>query len=549
MKSNVRSVHSPQALAVYAESLAAGGRVAVFGDSSLGVASRLASLGARDVRVWDPDRARARLEAARAPENVTVEAYAPAGAPSLEGMDLAIVPDLGLFEDAANLIARVRDVVGDDGIALIAAANREGQDRDSGAFDYYELFDLVANGFEDVRMIAQMPFYGVALVRLGDDDDAPSVSVDTQLAPEGRLPDAFVVLASRRPMAFDPYAIIELPEPPSAPPPYELEARCEALAEALEKAQSQEREAQRHVENLQTELRARNLGSERASARVLDLESSLLNQSTRCAELEAALVERARHLSDLSTEVEEMRTAAEAGRIAAADIEQIARRADRAERRLADVEQDLGVSAEKHSVELARFEEGLRERARLVQSLESELARRDKMVRELVSALEEAEAAEVPAPLPAAIPAPLPVAMPAPLPTVDDRAERALTEENARLRDQLNVLALDLARREGEAQAMGWTVAELERRLALATAPVAVSPVVAPEPTGAALHEPGDDELRAALDELDALRRALAQEHEARGKAESAEKVARALLEERANEGAGEEAVGHSGAE
>ena len=47
MDSNATGVHPQHALAVYAESLAAGARVAVFGDSSLGLAAKLAELGVK----------------------------------------------------------------------------------------------------------------------------------------------------------------------------------------------------------------------------------------------------------------------------------------------------------------------------------------------------------------------------------------------------------------------------------------------------------------------------------------------------------------------
>src|SRR5271165_1665739 len=64
-------VHPQQTIAVYAESLAAGGTVALFGDSSLGLAALLLELGASAVHVLDPDPRRAHVQAERAPEGVT----------------------------------------------------------------------------------------------------------------------------------------------------------------------------------------------------------------------------------------------------------------------------------------------------------------------------------------------------------------------------------------------------------------------------------------------------------------------------------------------
>jgi hypothetical protein len=98
---------------------------------------------------------------------------------------------------------------------------------------------------------------------------------------------------------------------------------------------------------------------------------------------------------------------------------------------------------------------------------------------------------------------------------------RALGEENSRLRAQLDALALDLARREGEAQATAWQVTELERRLAQAAEPS--TPETSVQGT--------DRRLTLALDQLDALRAALAQEHEARTRVESGEELARAHAE------------------
>jgi len=187
-------VHPQQALAVYAEPLAAGRRVVVFADAEVGLAERLDELGAAAVVLFTPGDDLDQLRAAR--------------------FDLAIVADLALFDDPAAVLAAVRRLVGESGAALVAAPNRDAAEAaDTGALDYYALFDLVAREFADVRMIAQLPFHGVALAEVGDEDESPVVSVDTQLADADRAPQAFVALASQRGTSLDPYAIVELPAP------------------------------------------------------------------------------------------------------------------------------------------------------------------------------------------------------------------------------------------------------------------------------------------------------------------------------------------------
>jgi hypothetical protein len=139
------------------------------------------------------------------------------------------------------------------------------------------------------------------------------------------------------------------------------------------------------------------------------------------------------------------------------------------------------------------------------------------MVRDLVGTLEELEVRAAPLPPDAAAQP----AAPQGADKDDADAMRGLGEENARLRAQLDALALDLARREGEAQAAAWQFTELERRLAQA----------AESSTPANPVQGTDRRLTQALDQLDALRAALAQEHEARTRAESGEALARAHAE------------------
>ncbi len=152
-------VHPQQALAIYAEQLAAGRRVLVFADPASGLLERFEALEAETVVLVGPDDNLDELRGGR--------------------FDLALVADLGLFDRPEELLACVRRLVGESGVAMVAATNRDASGalpsvREPGstpesapsgarAFDYYALFDLVAREFADVRMIAQLPFHGVAL--------------------------------------------------------------------------------------------------------------------------------------------------------------------------------------------------------------------------------------------------------------------------------------------------------------------------------------------------------------------------------------------------
>jgi hypothetical protein len=475
-------VHPQQALAVYAEPLVVRRRAVVFGDPAAGVAEKLTELGARMAVPIAPGDADDDLRPG--------------------SFDVALVLDLGLYDDPDRVLARASRLVGESGAVVVSAANRDAEpEGTSRAFDYYELFDQVAAHFADVRMVAVLPFHGVAMAELGLEGESPEVSVDTQLADGRRVPDAFVVVASQRGAALDPYAIVELPAPETIDAPAEvLDATVAALARETLRADALILE----VETLKSELgRVGELEREAVDLErdvtmrgqaIAELEREVAVRGQAIVELEREVAVRGQAIVELSAHVEGTRATAEAGAIAAAEVEELARRADRAERALAQIEPELGRVADGHDAELARFEEALRDRGQAVRELEAELARRDRMIRDLVGALEDQGPSEVPE---------------ATEPAIDD----ALATENVRLRERVDAMAFEVARREGEAQATTWTIAELERRLAQAS----TMPPTRPD---------GDAQARldAALDEIDALRRALTQEHDQRVHAEAAAK-------------------------
>ncbi len=467
------------ALAVYAEPFVDGRRVAVFGDPTLGMGERPVELGARTV--------------------VEVAPGDDLNALRTRAFDLAIVTDPALFGDAAALISRVRRLVVDDGVAVVAAGE---------ALDYYQLFDLVAGEFAEVRMVAQLSFRGVALVELGG-EESPAVSVDTQLAEADRRPETFIAVASRRGAKVDPYAIIELPEPLEAAP--EAEAPEAEAPEAVYTALVQEK---LRADALEAQLEA--LG-ERAAA-YETLQGSLALEARRVEELRGALAEE--------------RAEAEEGRAAVVRLEEAELRAANAERAAASVEAELGRLAQADVQEVARFEEALRERAQAIRALEAEVLRRDGMVRELVDSLDERSEDRSPSGALSASSRPhggeAGYAASDPTPLTDE-----LARENSILRWRLDALAMDLARRDAEALAGEWALQELEHELERDGDGRGPAP---PEASAAPPSPPpakGDVERRLAmaLGELDALRLALAQEHAIRVRAESGEELIRARAE------------------
>jgi hypothetical protein len=431
-------IHQTQlarALTVLAEALVAERRVIVVGDSLLNLQELATELGARMVHVYDP-----KLETPAKGARIF---------PLPEGdfdvrdgaFDLALVPDLANVPDAAGLLARLRRVVGDDGAVMCAAGNK---DSDEGnGLDYYELFDLVSLQFESVRMIAAMPFTGVTLAELGQDEVESAVRVDTQLAGDRPPPSAFVALASQSDVALDAYAVIELESAPAthAAPDVArateieaelaqsrlrasyLEAQVDELTQAKAARSRAEEESRRALEALD---------DERGRASRLEREIDALRQ----ASTQAPPPPPSRDITDLAEQLAETQ-------IRASALEEgvdLAEKTIVAQRdRIAELESALSQAEEEKAVappvdagsaeeEIATLEAKLEERGRRVAELEAEVSRREKLVKELVARLESGPA------------------------IIDDDLQRKLDE-----------LALLAARQQSELEARAWKIEELSR--------------------------------------------------------------------------------------
>jgi chromosome segregation ATPase len=288
-------------------------------------------------------------------------------------------------------------------------------------------------------------------------------------------------------------------------------------------------EADLRADVLAAQLDERNVTARELETRAVEAMAMAERISADATRAEDALEElRARHREQISGYEEEI--AARAARIAVMEgafsaLEEAARDLERrlvaTERALEDqVEKnaamlveledahaaaaaaaDLNGSALSHEGEVAELEAHLRNRGTHIAELEREVARREQIVVDLLSQLASAAIAvqngvvEVHAASPT------------------DDGHNALYDENVLLRSKLDALALDLARREGELATTTWRVTELEEELAHAKQ-------IAGENRGSGDLRDETASLRAELDrardELDILRRALAQEHEAR---------------------------------
>lgn len=531
------------ALLVYAEPLAADAYAVVIGNAETAVADRLLESGARSVHVIDADAARASAVSRAAPRGVTVR---PLGA-DLDvrdgAFDLAVVPDLALVDEPQRVLSRLRRAVGRSGTVVAMGRTRTdargdepfGEELAPASLEYGELYELFANEFEQVTLIGVVPFRGVVFAELGTDDESPAVSVDTRLA-SGAAPSIFAIVArgaesgNDTQPSLDPYAIVQLPAEESALADEADEAdeadgfeaaamaaaqlRVGVLAAQLEETRDHYAVLEARAGDLLGRLERAVAERDAALTRAMELETilsaaqqalGLLEQ--RILEAERGMLERDDQLAALHAELD-ARESLEGAAVANGEVLHAhLARAENAEAALALNIADLAQVVEAHAGETAGYEEQLRERARVIAQLEREILRREALVKELVASLEESrDGASTDAVFEAA----------APLAPSAPRRESApqhtaLEDENVRLRQKLDELASEIARREGELTARAWRITELEN---------ARDALGAPASPAGELDAGARSELEASLararDEVDALRQALAQEHAAR---------------------------------
>jgi hypothetical protein len=317
------------------------------------------------------------------------------------------------------------------------------------------------------------------------------------------------------------------------------QADLAAASRSRDAVQAELAAASKSRDALQAELAAANKSRDASHAELAAMQRSWDQTRRAVEELKARLTEREAQLEaahararGLEAKVHELLTAASRGETARNEIEQLRARVQGADAVVARAHAEVAAVVEAHERDVRELELALRARGEELRAARIELNRRERMVRELVSQIEELQAGVV---------APAPVVQVESSAAAREEIELARRElgvlvEEVRRRDravaELRVtyeklsreldaeraktteLARDAARREAALQTASWRIVELEKLGA--DAPEA-TPAVAPAETAEVAAE------RARLEsELDALRRALAQENERRERLERA---------------------------
>ncbi len=413
-------------IAPYLEPVVRGRRVAVIGDATRPLGPALLERGARLVHVYDPDAARvAEVLARRGSSRTLMTAPLPDGDVAVRdgAFDAVVVPDLTLFDPVDTVVARARKLVASHGHAVFVSPNPDmhGGPRE-GLLTYYELYDVIALQFPEVRMLGQAPFSGYVIADFAPEGD-PDVVVDTSLVDQKtQEPRWFMALGTHQPRRLDPYTIIQVPgdvgvvDADSTGEPA-LRQRIDTLEQALKEAQEAVPIVPRvpapteRLEALEASLREREEELRRAESRagdthvragqlenkVRDLEQELRHQRDRAFRLSNDLEEEKKQRTKAELELRMVRSKsdlppaidpnarAETERLRAAlvqaeqQIVTLESQLATAHARLADVERDLASVRD----ELADVRAAKKQADARVIELQREVAGRDARIEEL----------------------------------------------------------------------------------------------------------------------------------------------------------------------
>jgi len=351
-------LHPSQVIGAFGQPLLAGRRVAVLGDCTTGLPEAVAKASGRRVHAYDPDRERvaaalAQAHGRRAPR--VSQGVLDDSLDSRDGVfDAVVIADLAELADVETPLQLARSLLSPRGLLVLASPNPDwapgGDEERAAGLGYYDLYDRIADVFDEVRMLGQAPFLGFTVAEFAAEGE-PGVTIDSSLVARSEEPAYYVAVASNHAVDLDPYTLIQVPSEagrawlwPAGGVARRADDSAAAQAERERKAVEGQLEAlraqQRDTERLARERRD---AATALSARVAELEAALQDQSQKRAAEDKrqtnVAAETARKLRESEAQRQRDRERFEQERLAADEEHQ--QDLDRMLERIAELEGDV----------------------------------------------------------------------------------------------------------------------------------------------------------------------------------------------------------------
>lgn len=126
-----------------------------------------------------------------------------------DAFDVVLVPELQRWFTRGGLIPELRRVLAPGGVCVFAVPSAD-SDSNTAGLSYNDFIEYLAQGFNQVRLLGEVPFRGTIMADFEPDDELVP-ELDCTLVDEDEPPLAYLAICGDDPVAAIGYTVVQLP--------------------------------------------------------------------------------------------------------------------------------------------------------------------------------------------------------------------------------------------------------------------------------------------------------------------------------------------------
>lgn len=126
-----------------------------------------------------------------------------------DAFDVVLVPELQRWFTRGGLIPELRRVLAPGGVCVFAVPSAD-SDTNTAGLSYTDFIEYLAQGFNQVRLLGEVPFRGTIMADFEPDDELVP-ELDCTLVEEDEPPLAYLAICGDDPVAAIGYTVVQLP--------------------------------------------------------------------------------------------------------------------------------------------------------------------------------------------------------------------------------------------------------------------------------------------------------------------------------------------------